>query len=96
MNLAEQRAIALGAVRSQLARMQLDLAMVSAEDAHVVLDDLARECPDLVASQWYQSASSHQMQLFYAEWEQWRRQGQQQLQVSDHFQQMMNRLFPLA
>jgi hypothetical protein len=36
------------------------------------------------------------MQLFYAEWEQWRQGQQQHMQVSDHFQQMMNRLFPLA
>jgi hypothetical protein len=95
MNLAEQRALALGAVRSQLTRMQLDPAKVSAEDAHVVLDDLARQYPDLVASQWYQAASSYQMQLFYAEWEQWKQGQQQQLQVSDHFQHIMNRLFPL-
>jgi hypothetical protein len=96
MNLAQQRALALGAVRSQLARMQLDPVTVSAEDAHVVLDDLARQCPDLVASQWYQAVSSHQMQLFYVEWEQWRQGQQQQAHVSDSFQQIMNRLFPLA
>jgi hypothetical protein len=50
MNLAQQRALALGAVRSQLASMQLDPVTVSAEDAHVMLDELARACPDLVAS----------------------------------------------
>jgi hypothetical protein len=96
MNLAEQRVLALGAVRSQLTRMQLDPGTVSAEGAHVVLDDLARQCPDLIASQWYQAASSHQMQLFYVEWEQWRQGQQQQVHVSDSSQQMMNRLFPLA
>lgn len=95
MTLAEQRAIALGAVRSQLRCMQLDPLAMSAEDAHVIVDDIARQWPDLVVSQWYRSASSYQMQLFYAEWKQWQREQQQQVQVSDHFQQMMNRLLPL-
>jgi hypothetical protein len=95
MHLSDQRALALGAVRSQLRSMSFDPVTVSAEDAHRVLDDLARHCPDLVACQWYASASSYQMQLFYVEWERWRRGQEQPLHVSNQFQQNINRLFPL-
>ena len=95
MNKQNQRALALGAVCAQLRAMQIDPLTCSAHDAHVVLDDLARQAPDLVVSHWYYSASFAQMRVFYVEWEQWRRQQHQQQQVSDQFQQMMNRLLPL-
>ena len=95
MQLYKQRALALGAVRSQVRAYGMDPVTINAADAHAVLDDLARQVPDLVVSHWYATASQYQMGLFYKEWEQWRRQQQQQQQVSDHFQQMMNRLLPL-
>ncbi len=68
MRQAEQRSIALGAVRSQLRRLHIDLATVSAEEALAVLDDLHRAEPDLLACIWYEQASDHQIRLFRREW----------------------------
>lgn len=68
MSLAEQRDIALGAARSQLRRMGKDPQLVEAHVALRVLDDLLRSEPALIASQWYDQASDHQIALFCREW----------------------------
>ncbi len=69
MNLKEKRSIALGAVRSQLRRMEVTIdRSVPFDDVLRVLDDLHRAEPDLVASQWYANASENQIRLLRREW----------------------------
>jgi len=68
MTKAEQRRIALGAVRSQLRHMGCSIdPFVPFRDVLAVLDDLQRAEPELVASQWYAQASDHQIQLLRRE-----------------------------
>jgi len=68
MTKAEQRRIALGAARVQLCRMGVSLdPFVSFKCVLEVLDDLHRAEPDLIASQWYTTASEHQVQLLRRE-----------------------------
>ena len=43
----------------------------TAADALLVLDDLTRAHPDLVASHWYLDASKNQLVLFDREWKWW-------------------------
>jgi hypothetical protein len=69
--LAEKRKVAHEALRSQLRRSGLAPERVSAEDALIVLDDLAYAELDLIASRWYVSASQEQLALFCDEWERW-------------------------
>lgn len=71
MDVAHQRMLALWAARGCLREMGMNPAETTAEEAHVVLDELARCSPDLVACQWYREADAEQLALFYAEWWQW-------------------------
>jgi hypothetical protein len=71
MTKAEQRRMALGAVRVQLRRMGVSVdANTSFRDVLAVLDDLYRAEPELIASQWYASATDHQITLLRREWKQ--------------------------
>ncbi len=71
MTKAEQRRIALGAVRSQLRHMGCSIdPFVPFKEVLAVLDDLHRAEPDLIASQWYAQATNHQIQLLRREWKQ--------------------------
>lgn len=72
MTQAEMRAIALAAVRSEMRRLGMKPELTPYPSAHGVLDDLARVHPDLLASQWYRSASEAQIAQFYVDWERWR------------------------
>ena len=68
---AEQRQIALGAVRSQLCRMGISIdPFVPFLEVLKVLDDLNRAEPDLIASQWYAQASENQIRLLRRDWKQ--------------------------
>ena len=71
MNKAQQRRIAIGAIRSELRRQNQDPKSVNANDALLMLDDLLRSEPNLVASQWYDDASANQIVLFKREWRKW-------------------------
>lgn len=68
LNLARQRRVAIGAVSSELIRTARWPWELDGASARVVLDDLARTEPDLIASQWYSTASEHQLTLFEREW----------------------------
>ncbi len=71
MTKAEQRRIALGAVRAQLRRMGVSVdTFTPFRDVLAVLDDLHRAEPDLVASQWYANASENRITLLRREWKQ--------------------------
>ncbi len=71
MTKAEQRKIALGAVRVQLRRLGVSVdPLVPFQDVLAVLDDLHRAEPELVASQWYANATDHQIKLLRREWKQ--------------------------
>ncbi len=65
----EKRSIALGAVRSQLRRIGVTIDPSVSFDAVLgVLDDLHRSEPDLVASQWYITASDYQITRLRRDW----------------------------
>ena len=66
--LAEQRKIAIAAVRSEMRRYGDDPKQKSAEFALTVLDDIARSEPGKVSAQWYINASNNQIRLFEREW----------------------------
>ncbi len=69
MNMKEKRAIALGAAKSQLRRIGVTFeTSVPFTDALAVLDDLHRSEPDLIASQWYATASDNQIKLLRRDW----------------------------
>ncbi len=69
MKKAEQRSIALRAVRSQLRHMGIPVdAFLPFSDVLKVLDDLSRSESDLVASQWYNKATERQIGLLRKEW----------------------------
>jgi len=73
MKQEEKRRIAVGATRSEARRNNFDPAKLTAEDAIKVLDDLSQKEPDLIACQWYTSASERQMKMFKRDWNNWRR-----------------------
>src|SRR2546423_6735252 len=77
MNMQEKRRIALGAARSQLRHLGISLdRCLPFDDALAVLDELHRSEPDLIASQWYASASDHQIHLLRRERrKQWMQRG---------------------
>jgi hypothetical protein len=65
---AEQRRAALGAVRTQLRRLGVSVdAFTPFRDVLAVLDDLHRAEPELIASQWYASATENQIALLRRE-----------------------------
>lgn len=66
MKLSEQRNIALRAARHQLKKIGSELSLSSAE---LVLDEMARIEPNLIASQWWINASHAQWLLFKKEWD---------------------------
>jgi hypothetical protein len=69
MKMQEQRSIALGAARSQLRRIGTNPARsVPFDEVLKVLDDLCREAPELIASQWYANASENQITLLRRDW----------------------------
>lgn len=65
MTLVEQRKIAIRAARVQLYKNGNPLTVKGAE---LVLDEMARTEPDLIASQWFINASQAQWNLFKKEW----------------------------
>lgn len=66
-----ERSIAIGAIRSEARRQKRDPNLLSAGVALLMLDDLARSSPELVASQWYKAATDRQIRLFAREWKTW-------------------------
>lgn len=64
----EMRKTAQGAVRSEIRRQERNPLNLSSKEALVVLDDLCRAEPTLVASMWYAEASKNQIKLFEQEW----------------------------
>lgn len=64
MTLAEQRKVAIRAARVQLLTNGNPLTIQGAE---LVLDEMARTNPKLVASQWFINASNAQWNLFKKE-----------------------------
>lgn len=68
------REIAAGAVRSEL-RKQGDPRpeTFDADSAWCVLDNLARDEPELVASWFYRNAPEPQVRLWFKEWRAWQR-----------------------
>lgn len=65
----EKRSIALGAAKSQLRRVGVAINQsVPFEDVLRVLDDMHHAEPDLIASQWYTTASDNQIKLLRREW----------------------------
>ncbi len=76
---AQERAIALGAVRACMRARGISPETASVQDAERVLDDLYQTDKHLVAAQWYERATSeqasdNQMRLFAREWRAWQRQ----------------------
>lgn len=65
MNAQEKREIAIRAARSQLRKLGSEFTLANAE---LVLDEMARSEPDLIASQWWLNASDAQHRLFKKEW----------------------------
>lgn len=69
MNMQEKRSIALGAVRSQLRRLGIPIDQsVSFDNVLGVLNDLYLSEPDLIASQWYITASDYQITQLRRDW----------------------------
>lgn len=67
-----RRKVAAGAARAQLRRLEVDLYDADVGAAMAVLDDLARENRQLVASYWWiHDASRNQLDLFKREWNAW-------------------------
>jgi len=64
----EMRKTAQGAVRSEVRQQKRNPRDLSSKEALVVMDDLCREEPTLVASVWYAEASENQIKLFEQEW----------------------------
>ena len=73
MTQTEQRSNALGVVRSVLRQQGINPLSVSADDAHLIIDDFARQHPDRLAAYWYRSASEREMMVFYREWRRWQK-----------------------
>jgi hypothetical protein len=63
----------MGAARSKVRAMGFHPPVESADTMLTLLDDLARQEPDLLACQWYSRASDRQIRLFKREWQQWKR-----------------------
>lgn len=82
--LRNKRSTAISAARSLLraaGHTDYDLIFrVNANDALQTLDDLLRRDKDLIAAEWYGSASENQIKLFHHEWYKWQH-AQQQLDL---------------
>ena len=70
MKKSEMRKITAQAARSELRHNRLAPTL---ENAELVIDDLARREPDLIASIWWKGASDNQITLFRREWRRWMR-----------------------
>lgn len=68
MSQAEQRRIALGAVRSQMRSTGTDPRTAPFDQAWETLDAIYRSDPTLVAAQWYIGSSESQVRTFKREW----------------------------
>ena len=68
MDAQQRRETAIRAARAQLRSNGQPMTL---ENAERVLDDMARTQPQLVAAQWWQTASDNQIKLFRREWRQW-------------------------
>ncbi len=75
MTQAEQRSLALSAVRDFLRSHLLDPLKFSGEEALEVLDHVVEAQPDSIAAQWEYAADHMQYACFYQEWEVWRKEG---------------------
>jgi hypothetical protein len=68
MNAQKRRETAIRAARAQL---RSNGQPITLDNAERTLDDMARTRPQLVAAQWWQTASDNQVKLFRREWRQW-------------------------
>lgn len=68
MNTQKRRETAIRAARAQLRSSGQPMTLDNAERT---LDDIARTQPQLVAAQWWQTASNNQIKLFRREWRRW-------------------------
>lgn len=68
MNQYDKRQTALGAVRSEIRHNGYKVKDYTSVQALAVLDDMARQYPNLTACQWYINASNNQIKLFEKEW----------------------------
>lgn len=75
MNQTQKRQTAISAARSELRAAGDDPATIDAATALTVLDDLARQEPNLTAAVWYMEASDNQIRTFRREWAAWQRRG---------------------
>ena len=62
------RQIALGAVRSEIRGRDEEIEDCNLNDAWKILDNIAREEPELIASQFYKTANVKEQRLFGKEW----------------------------
>ncbi len=74
---AEERAIALSAVRGTARHRQIDPLTLTVDDALAILDDLNRVEPELVACQWYRAMSDRQYRLLCQEWAAWQQEARE-------------------
>ncbi len=82
MNTAQQRDIAASATRSEMRKYDQDPMDVDGDYALMVLSDISRAEPDLIASIWYRNASPLAETLFIREWNARRRRQATTLIVS--------------
>lgn len=76
--------IAIGATRSEMRRQGRSPHQHDADEAVLVLDDLSRSEPDLLASIWYSRASDEQIKRFKAAWGRWQRAYIEQVQLPNN------------
>lgn len=77
---AEERAIALSAVRGTARHRQIDPLTLTVDDAQAILDDLHRVEPELIACQRYSTMSDRQYRLFCQEWSAWQKEAHERHQ----------------
>lgn len=72
MKISERRHIAIAAVRAEARKHNENPVAYTVSDAWATLDNLNRVDPDLVASQYYNTASDSEYKLFARDWRKWR------------------------
>lgn len=70
----EGRGYALSAARASLRDLGRNPVTETAQNALAVLDDMARQTPDLEFAKWYKDASENQLKLFGRDWRRWQRE----------------------
>lgn len=70
---AQQRDIAMGAVRSHLRMVGIDPRKASINQTESALNELMLYNPKLIAAQWYANSSKRQWLLWKTEWRKWQR-----------------------